>query len=262
MLIGVGAAAAVLAGSVLAPVLVRGQVDISGVGCNSPASANLALPAGLSDVKVRAPVVGASDGDARITNVAVGADAVTFTAVNDSADICNPDSGETPPAERRWSAIFDADVAGKQRATVTARSDWSLHPRFAVRPRIVGVSSGAGLSQSDTVRHVRWTSFGGRKAVGFGLFKVRHFFCPSRNRCAAEDAQRVRVELTRPGYCGGDNIVAVGAAVGRFVFYGKIAVFNRRRIGVLKPGTEFQSYQPDCGYPDEPIRLRVTAASQ
>jgi hypothetical protein len=255
-LIGLATAAVALAGSVLAPVLVRDQIDISGVGCNVPASANLALPAGLSDVRVRRPAVGASDGDARITDVAVGANAVTFTAVADGNEICNPDSGETPPAERRWSAFFDAEVAAKQRATVTARSDWSLHPRFAVRPQIVGVSSGAGLSQSDTVRHVRWKSFGGRKAVGFGVFKVRHFFCPSRNRCAAEDGQRVRVELTRPGYCSGDNIVAAGAAVRRFVFYGKIAVFNRRRIGVLKPGTEFQSYKPDCGYPAKPVRLR------
>jgi len=105
------------------------------------------------------------------------------------------------------------------------------------------------------VRHVHWKSFGGRKAVGFGTFKLRHFFCPSRNRCGVEEGQPVRVELTRPGYCTPDNVLSVGTPVGRFVFYGKIAVFNRRRIGVLKPGTEFQSYKPECSA-GKPVPLR------
>jgi len=254
-LIGLATAAVVVAGSVLAPVIVRDQIAIDGVGCGVPASANLALPAGLIDVRVRRPAVGARDGDARITEVVVQPSAVTFTAVADSDDICNPPSGGTPPAERRWFALFDGEVDAKQRVTVTARSDWSLHPRFTVRPRIVALSSGPGLSQSDTVRRVRWKTYGGRKAVGFGVFKARHFFCPSRNRCIPEDGQRVRVELTRPGYCGTDNVLRAGEPVPRFVFYGKLAVFNRHRIGVLKPGTEFQSYKPEC-FPGKPVRLR------
>lgn len=254
-MIGLATAAVVLAGSVLAPVIVRDQVDIDGVGCGVPASANLALPAGLVDVRVSSPAVGARDQDARVTDVAVQPNAVAITAVADSDAICNPDSDPTPPAERHWFARFAGEVTGKQRTPVAARTDWLLHGRFVLRPRIVGVSAGPGVSQSDTVRHVTWKSFGGRKAVGLGIFKVRHFFCPSRSRCAPEDGQRVRVELTRPSYCRNDNVTASGAALGRFVFYGKLAVYNRRRIGVLKPGTEFQSYKPDC-FPGKPVRLR------
>ena len=254
MLIGLVTAAAMMAGSVVAPVLVRGQIDIEGVGCGVPASANLALPTGLTDVRVRRPEVGARDGDASITDVAVGTSAVTFTAVADGSETCSPDSGSTPPAERRWSAIYEAEVAAKHAAPVAVRTDWLLHGRFALRPRIVGVSSGPGLAANDTVRHVRWKTFGGRKAVGFGTFKLRHFFCPSRNRCGVEEGQPVRVELTRPGYCPPDNVLSVGMPVGRFVFYGKIAVVNRRRIGVLKPGTEFQSYSPECST-GKPVRL-------
>jgi hypothetical protein len=250
-----GVAASASGGSVVAPLLVRGQIDIEGVGCGVPASADLTLPAGVTDVRVRTPAVGARDGDAQITNVAVGTGAVTFTAVADGDATCNPDSGSTPPAERRWSALFDAEIAAKQATPVAVRTDWLLHGRFALRPRIVGVSSGPGLAANDTVRHVRWKSFGGRKAVGFGTFRLRHFFCPSRNRCGAEDGQPVRVELTRPGYCPPDNVLDAGVPVGRFVFYGKIAVYNRRRIGVLKPGTEFQSYKPEC-FPGKPVRLR------
>jgi hypothetical protein len=254
MLIGLATAAAMVAGSVVAPVLVGGQIDIEGVGCGVPASANLALPTGLTDVRVHRPAVGARDGDASITSVTVGTNAVTFTAVADGDGTCNPAADDTPPAERRWSAIYDAEVAAKHAAPVAVRTDWLLHGRFALRPRIVGVSSGPGLAANETVRHVRWKSFGGRKAVGFGTFRLRHFFCPSRNRCGIEDGQPVRVELTRPGYCAPDNVLTAGAPVGRFVFYGKLAVFNRRRIGVLKPGTEFQSYKPECSA-GKPVRL-------
>src|SRR6476619_7355344 len=109
MLIGLVTAAAMMAGSVVAPVLVRGQIDIEGVGCGVPATANLALPGGLTDVRVRRPAVGARDDDASLTGVAVGANAVTFTAVADGSDTCDPESGSTPPAERRWSAIYDAE---------------------------------------------------------------------------------------------------------------------------------------------------------
>jgi hypothetical protein len=241
--------------AVIAPLLVRDSIRIEGVGCGVPASASMALPASVFDVNVRRPAVGTRDGDARITDVVAQASAVTFTAVADSDFICDPNSDPTPPASRSWSAEFAAEVGAKRQLPVTARTDWYPRRRYVVRPRIVGLGTGPGLAENETVRHVTWKRFGGRKAVGFGIFKVRRFFCPSPARCAPENGQRVRVELTLPSYCRGDNVVPAGEPVSNFVFYGKIAAITTRRLGVLKPGTEFESYKPDCS-PGRPVRLR------
>jgi len=188
--------------------------------------------------------------------VVVQTNAVTFTAVGDGAVVCDPNSDPTPPASRSWSANFAAEASAKRQAPATLRTDWYPRSRYVLRPRVVGLGFGPGLAENDTVRHVTWKHFGGRKAVGFGTFKVRHFFCPSPARCARENGERVRVELTLPSYCRPDNVVAAGEPVSNFVFYGKIAAFTSRRVGVLKPGTEFESYKPDCGDAGRPVRLR------
>jgi hypothetical protein len=241
--------------SVVAPLLVRDSIRIEGVGCGVPASATMALPANILDVKVRRPAVGTRDLDARITDVVVQANAVTFTAVADSNFVCDPNADPTPPASRPWSADFAAEVGAKRQAPATLRTDWYPRRRYVVRPRVVGLGAGPGLAENETVRRVTWKRFGGRKAVGFGIFKFRHFFCPSRDRCALGNGQRVRVELTLPSYCRGDNVVPAGEPVSNFVFYGKIATFTTRRVGVLKPGTEFESYKPGCN-PGTPVRIR------
>jgi hypothetical protein len=258
--LSVGASASAVPGltpsnSVVAPLIVRDSIHIEGVGCGGSASASIALPANVLDVKVRRPAVGTRDLDARITDVVVQANAVTFTAVGDSASVCDPNSDATPPASRAWSANFAAEVGAKRQAPATLRTDWYPRSRFVVRPRVVGLGFGPGLAENDTVRRMTWKHFGGRKAVGFGIFKVRHFFCPSPARCARENGQPVRVELTLPGYCSPDNVVQAGGAGSNFVFYGKIAAITTRRLGVLKPGTELESYKPDC-QSGRPVRLR------
>jgi hypothetical protein len=180
---------------------------------------------------------------------------VTFTAVAEGDAICDPDRDPTPPASRRWSAEFDVEVAMKRRVVVATRADWLPRGGFHVRPRVVGLSSGPGPAETDTVRDVRWKSFGGRKAVGFGVFKARRFFCTSPSRCIPQHNQPVRVELTLPAYCTGTN-VATPRGAPDFVFYGKVAAFNLRRIVALRPGTEIQSYTPDCAPPSKLVRLR------
>jgi hypothetical protein len=214
-----------------------------------------ALLPNVLDVNVRAPGVGTRDGDARITDVVVQANVVTFIAVDDGEFVCDPNSDSAPPASRPWSANFAAEVGTKRQAPATLRTDWYRRSRYVVRPRVVGLGFGPGLAENDTVRRVTWKRFGGHKAVGFGIFKVMHFFCPSRDRCARENGERVRVELTRPSYCSPDNVVPAGDPVSNFVFYGKIAAITPRRVGVLKPGTEFESYKPDCRH-RRPVRLR------
>ena len=63
------------------------------------------------------------------------------------------------------------------------------------------------------------------------------------------------MELTRPSYRSPDNVVPAGDPVSNFVFYGKIAAITTRHVGVLKPGTEFESYKPDSRH-RRPVRLR------
>jgi hypothetical protein len=238
--------------SVAAPLLIRDQTDIEGVGCGVPSSWTLRLPARAFAVSVRKPKVGARDLDAKITDIAVQAGAIKFTAVADSQDICDPNASEIPPAQRHWTAFVPLEVRFKRLDTVAVRIDWA-RGGYRVRPRVVVF----GFSDIfPRAVNIRWRSFGGRKAIGFGIFRYPRSTCPS-GRCGAPDGQRVRVELTLPGYCPGQNVFFVGAPVGRFVFYGELAAINLRKLGVLRPGTKFVAYHPDCGsYGAHPIRIR------
>lgn len=125
--------------SVIAPLLVRDSIHIEGIGCGVPASASMALPPNVLDVNVRAPGVGTRDGDARITDVVVQANVVTFTSVDDGEFVCDPNSDSAPPASRPWSADFAAEVGAKRQAPATLRTDWYRRSRCVVRPRVVGL---------------------------------------------------------------------------------------------------------------------------
>jgi hypothetical protein len=233
--------------SVVAPLVVTEEIGIEGVGCGVPASATVTLPAGVSEVRFKRPSVGArsKDFDAVLTNVSVQGNAATFTAVADGDRVCDPGESDTPPANRAWSASFDVEVGFMQRVGVVF---WNRdNPRakaFAVRPREVRVNFAAAA------RGVRWTQFGGRKAVGFGTFKS---LIPCAGGCS-DDGTRLRVELTRPGRCPGRTLPGHKEDA---VFYVKVAFVLRERLGVLRPGTEWMSTKRTCppaGTPPIPIR--------
>jgi hypothetical protein len=211
--------------SVLASLLARDLVEIEGVGCGVPASATLALPAGAFDVQVKQPVAGARDLDAQLTGVSAQGNVVSFTAVADSARVCDPGADSTPPADRPWSAEFDVEAGFKRRVMVVLRN---LHPlrgkTIAVRPRRVRI----GLA--GAARQIRWKRFGGRTAVGSGSYKS---VTPCAGGCT-DNGTRLAVRLTRPVYCPSDSQPAP-------VFYSKVAFVLRERLGVLKPGREWIS---------------------
>jgi hypothetical protein len=220
--------------SVVAPLVVSERIGIEGVGCGVPASATVTLPAGALGVRVTRPLVGARTLDAQLTGVSVLGNAVTFTAVADGDRVCDPGASDTPPANRSWSAGFDVEVRFTQRVGVVF---WNRdNPRakaFAVRPREVRVSFAAAA------RNVRWTRFGGRKAVGFGTFKS---LIPCAGGCS-DDGTRLRVELTRPGRCPGQTLPGHEEDA---VFYVKVAFVLRERLGVLRPGREWMSTKRTC----------------
>jgi hypothetical protein len=222
-------AAAAPRSSVLASLVARDSIAIAGVGCGVPASATQTLPAGAFDVQVKQPLVGTRDLDAQITDVSIQGNAVTFTAVADSAAVCDPAEDPTPPADRPWSAQFDAEASFKQRVEVVLRNLFPLQgKRVAVRPRRVRI----GLA--GVARKIRWKRFGGPTAIGHGIYKS---VTPCAGGCT-DNGTRLSVKLTRPVHCPSDS---QPGGKQEFVFYGKVAFVLRERLGVLKPGTEWIS---------------------
>ena len=118
----------------IAPLLVRDSIHIEGIGCGVPASASMALPPNVLDVNVRAPGVGTRDGDARITDVVVQANVVTFTSVDDGEFVCDPNSDSAPPASRPWSADFAAEsVRSARRRPRSAPTGTAAAAAWSVR---------------------------------------------------------------------------------------------------------------------------------
>jgi hypothetical protein len=196
-------------------------------------------------VRVARPAVGARTPDAQLTAVSVLGDAVVFSAAADSAEICDPAEEERPPAERPWSASFDAEVAYRLRLGVVFRDDDRARgAAFKVRPREVRI----GIA--GAARGVRWTRFGGRTAVGFGRFRS---LVPCAGGCS-DDGTRLRVRLTRPGYCPGE---ALPGHTEPAVFYTKVAFILEERLGVLKRGREWMStIRRSCDRAPRPTPIR------
>ena len=233
--------------SVVAPLFITDSISLEGVGCGVPASATVTLPAGVFDVRVQRPSVGArsQDRDALLTNVSVQGNAVTFTAVADGDRVCDPNADDTPPANRAWFSLFDVEIGFTQRVGVVHwNRDGPGGKTFKVRPREVRI----GIA--GAARGVRWTQFGGRKAVGFGSFRS---LIPCAGGCS-DNGTRLRVELTRPARCPRLRLPGHKEDA---VFYSKVAFVLRQRLGVLRPGREWMSTKltcPPAGTP--PILIR------
>lgn len=206
-------------GSIVAPLRVSdASVDIQGAGCGVPASATLTLPAGASDVQIRKPAVGARNSDARLTDVSVQGNVVTFTAVGDGSAVC----GGTP--NEPWSLNFSSrdrslDVAFNAQVTVVFWDD--VWQSFTMRPRTVPLSSIPGYS----ARHVRWRRFGGSRAIGFGTIF----------------GGRVKLIMARPSYCPGE--LELPGHEEDAVFYGKLVFIG---LGGRQQGLKRASKIPRC----------------
>jgi hypothetical protein len=231
--------------SVVAPLVSGDRVVIEGVGCGVPASAAFGLPSGAAGVRVARPAPGARSLDARLTGVSILGDDVVLTAAADSAAICDPAEQDTPPAARPWSASFDAEAAYRLRVGVVFRDDDRVRgAAFKVRPREVRI----GLA--GAARGVRWTRFGGRTAVGFGRFRS---LVPCAGGCS-DDGTRLRVRLSRPGYCPGETLPGHPEPA---VFYTRVAFILEQRLGVLKRGREWMSaVRRSCGTAPRPTLIR------
>jgi hypothetical protein len=182
-------------------------------------------------VKLRSPKVGDRAGDVRITAISVGRRAVSYTAVADSPEVCAP-GGEPSPSERDWAERFKTDVGFAVRVGTRYRLDHNYaQDKLVSRPKKISVWP------QFSVVHIKWKSFGGRKAVGVGRMKFRKSdhcnpkTCPENNR-------RFRVTLSTPSFCG-------DLADGKLQ-YGSMSWRPLRRLGVIRPGGLYLKRKADC----------------
>lgn len=211
------------------------EVSIEGVGCGIAASTVVSLPPTSTDIRVRSPKVGDTTPDSRLTEAAVSGASVRFTAVGEGDFVCDPaEDPSVPPSQRPWSGSYDTDIAFRER--VSARYWSGRDPKLKTRPRTVAIHFVA------KVRKIRWRTFGARKAIGFGRLRVDEppgFHCTHRT-CPGH-GDRFKVVLSRPSRCA-DN--------GNAVWYGRIAFFTTKRVGMIPAGGFFASFKPPCGLSD------------
>jgi hypothetical protein len=241
LVLAVGCPGVAFAGSVLVNSQRLDYTIINGVGCGAAASVSIPLPATALDVRVREPLVGATTSDTRLVEAAVVGASVRLTAIGEGAVICDPaEDPDVPPAERRWSGGYDYDIAFRQRTSVRywAGAD-SRRSRPRTRPRKVTMPLVAHVLK------IRWRSFGGRKAVGYGRARS---LAPPGIRCDAQtcpgNGGRVKVVLTRLRRCGDIKHAA---------YYSRIK-FYPHRGRVLSPGEAVNpDFDPTCVSGARPI---------
>jgi hypothetical protein len=241
LVLAVGCPGVAFAGSVVVSSERRDSTIINGVGCGAAASVSIPLPATAMDIKVREPAVGTTTLDSRLVEAAVVGASVRLTAVGEGAVICDPaEDSDVPPAERRWSGGYDYDITFRQHVTVRY---WAGADRRRAKPK-----TRPGKVTMPLVAHVlkiRWRSFGGRKAVGYGRARS---LAPPGIRCDAQtcpgNGGRVTVVLTRPRRCGD---------ISDAVYYSRIKFYPRKRR-VLSPGEAVNpDFEPTCVSGARPI---------
>ena len=154
--------------SISAEFLVATSFELNGVGCGSTATNSVTVAKARKGVskafgfRVRKPKVGDTDGYVRVTAVQVSDQTTTVTAVADAAQCTAQASG--PPAQEAWSATFAPDISFFRRIQVRLRPD-ADRKAAKLRPRSMRIFD------MDTLRRIRWKSFGGK--IGRGTAKYR-----------------------------------------------------------------------------------------
>jgi hypothetical protein len=204
-------------------------VEIAGVGCGVAGAATVTLPAGASAIAVTRPKVGQTTDESRLTGVLVAGTSVQLTAVGDGALVCDPEEDpDVPPAQRPWHAFYGYDIAFRERVSVAFWAGAAVpRARPAARPRTVRVPDIA------TMVHMRWRSFGGRRAVGYGRLRCEIPGCVGRG-------DRFKVVLGQPSRCGD---------VGDTVYYGRIRFYTTRTyklVYTIHRGALYSGGTPQC----------------
>jgi hypothetical protein len=222
-------AAAAAGGTAVVRSGATGVADISGVGCGVAATTTVTLPATASAIAVRHPRAGDTTDESRLTGVLVTGTTVQLTAVGDGALVCDPEEDpDVAPAQRPWRALYPYAIAFHERVRVAYWAGAAVRrARPAVRPHTVRVPDIA------TMAHMRWRSFGGRRAVGYGRLRCEIPGCVGRG-------DRFKVVLGDPSRCGD---------VGDSVYYGRISFYTTRAyklIYTIRRGALYSGGRPAC----------------
>jgi hypothetical protein len=203
--------------------------EIAGVGCGVAGATTVTLPTGATAIAVARPKLGETTDESRLTGVLVAGTSVQLTAVGDGATVCDPEEDpDVPPAQRPWQAVYRYDIAFHERVSVAYWAGAAVRrARPAARPRTVRVPDIA------TMIHLRWRSFGGRRAVGYGRLRCEIPGCVGRG-------DRFNVVLGDPSRCGD---------VGDTVYYGHIRFYTTRTyklIYTIHRGALYSGGNPQC----------------
>jgi hypothetical protein len=207
-----------------------GQTSVSGVGCGVAGTATVPLPAGATAIAIKRPRVGETTDESRLTGAAVSGTGVALTAVGDGPIVCDPEEDpDVPPAQRPWQGTYVYDIAFRERVAVKQWAGAAVpRARPATRPRTVRVPDIA------TMVHMRWRSFGGRTALGYGRLRCEIPGCVGRG-------DRFKVVLDRPSRCGD---------IGDTVYYGRIRFYTTRAYTHLtypiRRGALYSGGTPGC----------------
>ena len=202
---------------------------VGGVGCGVAATATVTLPATASAIAVRRPKAGDTTDESRLTGVLVSGTTVQLTAVGDGPTVCDPEEDpDVPPAQRPWRGLYPYDIAFHERVAVAFWAGAAVpRARPVARPRTVRVPDIA------TMVHMRWRSFGARRAVGYGRLRCEIPGCVGRG-------DRFKVVLGDPSRCGD---------VGDAVYYGRIRFYTTRAYKLIYPihrGALYSGGRPSC----------------
>lgn len=182
-----------------------GNERFAGTNCGATAVITKTLPTGSTGINVTEPKVGSRDagGSTQITSVSVAGTVITMTALADGPSICDPALNGYPPGEPvAWTADYDFRAEYTRRVQTTMRvyfESYEFGAKFKTRPKTISDSrAGTPRSVRSRVTGIKWKTFGGKTAIGFG--RQRLDYCRRGEYCPG-NGKRVRLVASKPDYC-------------------------------------------------------------
>ena len=197
-------------------------------GCGEVATLTKRLPAGATGIKVVEPRVGdrdRGDGGTRVTAVVVTGRTVKVTVLADGPSVCDPAETGVPSGEPvKWTATYELLATYERRVQATIRVFYESYvhgARWQSRPKTIS-DTRRGARISERVTGIRWTSFGGTTATGFGTLRLN--YCRPGDNCPT-NGKRIRLVASKPDYCkdsGKIEYLRLAGYIGKLELFGGI----------------------------------------
>jgi hypothetical protein len=180
-----------------------------GTNCGATSTIVKTLPTGSTGIKVVSPKLGERDDSnfaqsgTQITAISVNGTAVTLTALADGPLICDPAQTGVPPGQPvNWNSQYKFEADYSRRVATVIRVYYESYlsgAKWKTRPKTIQDSrKGTPRSFRERYVHLKWKSFGGKKAIATGIAKLD--YCPAGGNCP-ENNGKARLVATKPRYC-------------------------------------------------------------